>query len=175
MGKNIEIKANCADLIAFENKVKEMPVHFEGTDQQTDTFYVVPKGRLKLRESSLYGNILIPYFRPDTNDSKESDYSLLKVDDVQQTKLILQKMFGVRLVVEKERKIYIYENIRIHIDRVKKLGNFIEFEAVLSDGEQEKDNHLKLEILMKQLDISKNQLIANAYADLLIENNPSET
>ena len=84
-------------------------------------------------------------------------------------------MFGVLLVVEKERKIYIYKNIRIHIDRVKKLGNFIEFEAVLNDGEQEKDNHLKLEILMKRLDLSKNQLISKAYADLLIENNPSES
>lgn len=167
MSFNIELKANCSDLGLFEQKALKLPHTFDGLDNQTDTFFKVPNGRLKLRESSLYGNFLIPYLRPDNSGPKRSDYSLLQVSDVPATKRILDKMFGTLLVVQKVRKIYLHENVRIHLDRVKGLGDFIEFEAVVEKEAEISDSQAKLDKLIQYFDISKNDFIARAYADML--------
>ena len=141
---NIELKARGDDLDLFEKRAIALPAQLDGRDQQTDTFYMVPRGRLKLRESILYGNFLIPYLRPDQEGPKKSDYSLLNVDSPVQTKRILAQMFGIELVVKKQRTIYLYQNVRIHIDRVEGLWNFIDFEAVLDDEHLIETNQEKL-------------------------------
>ncbi len=144
MSFNIEIKARYSDLNLCESRTLLLSHSLEGTDHQTDTFYNVPGGRLKLRESSLYGNFLIPYIRSDKSGPKRSDYSLLPVDDIATTKNILKKMFGERVIVQKIRKIYLHENVRIHLDQVTGLGNFVELEAVIDSEDQVKNNQKKL-------------------------------
>lgn len=167
MSFNIELKARCADLNAFEERVKQLPHTFDGLDNQIDTFYHVPKGWLKLRESSLYGNFLIPYVRPDKDGPKRSDYSLLPVNDIPATKNILKNMFGILIVVQKTRKIYLHENVRIHLDRVQNLGDFIEFEAVVKREATVIENQDKLDKLIEYFGIAEEDFIPNAYADLL--------
>jgi len=169
MSFNIELKAHCADLDAFEERVKQLPHTFDGLDNQVDTFYPVPKGRLKLRESSLYGNFLIPYLRPDDSGPKRSDYSLLPVTDVLSTKRILNKMFDALLTVKKIRKIYLYENVRIHLDQVEKLGDFIEFEAVVKRESVVAENQKKLDKLIAYFGITEKDFVPVAYADLLLK------
>ena len=168
MSFNIELKAQCADLEAFEAKVKKLDHTFDGLDNQIDTFYTVPKGRLKLRESSLYGTFLIPYLRPDDSGPKRSDYSLLPVSDVTATKRILEDMFGSQLIVKKIRKIYIFENVRIHLDQVEGLGNFIEFEAVVENASEVNINREKLDKLIKYYGVNEKDFISSAYADLIL-------
>lgn len=167
MSFNIELKANCADLEVFEAKVKKLNHTFDGEDKQIDTFYHVPRGRLKLRESSLYGDFLIPYLRPDNSGPKRSDYSLLPVSDVPATKRVLEGMFGCQLVVKKIRKIYLHENVRIHIDLVEKLGSFVEFEAVVDNESDVEKNHEKVDDLIKYFGIAQKDFVSIAYADLL--------
>jgi predicted adenylyl cyclase CyaB len=168
MGLNIELKARCANLEDFENRVKQLSHKLDGHDNQTDTFYKVPAGRLKLRESSLYGNFLIPYLRRNESGPKRSDYSLLPVEDVPSLKELLQNMFGILIVVKKERTIYLHENVRIHLDRVEDLGDFIEFEAVVHDKGKVDENHQKLDNLIDYFKIKENDFIQNAYADMLL-------
>ncbi len=167
MSFNIELKARCSDLDLFEQNVLKLPHSFDGLDNQTDTFFHVPNGRLKLRESSLYGNFLIPYLRPDDSGPKRSDYSLLPVSDVSSTKLILNEMFGTLLTVIKVRKIYLYENVRIHLDRVQELGDFIEFEAVVEQETDVPENQEKLNTLIRYFGINESDFVSHAYADLL--------
>lgn len=170
MSFNIELKARCADLEAFEKKTKNLDHTFDGLDKQVDTFYNVPKGRLKLRESSLYGNFLIPYLRADDSGPKRSDYSLLPVPDVAATKRILEDMFGPQLIVKKIRKIYLFENVRIHLDRIEGLGQFIEFEAVVENESEINSNREKLDQLIKYFGINELDFVSNAYADLILGN-----
>ena len=77
-------------------------------------------------------------------------------------------MFGEKIVVQKIRKIYLHENVRIHIDQVTNLGNFVELEAVIDSEDQVQENQNKLEQLIKHLQIGEDDFISIAYADMLL-------
>ena len=167
MGKNIEIKARCADLKRVRKLLKQLPARLEGTDRQTDTFFQVTEGRFKLRESSLYGALLIPYLRSDSKGPKSSEYTLIQTPEALKTKNLLSRILGVRGVIEKKREIYVYRNVRIHLDQVKNLGAFIEFEAVVSPHDNESTSHSNIDYLMNYLKIAEKDLISGAYIDIL--------
>ena len=46
------------------------------------------------------------------------------------SKETLARSLGVKVVVDKARRIYRKDNIRVHFDQVKRLGTFVEIEAV---------------------------------------------
>ncbi len=71
-------------------------------------------------------------------------------------------------VVDKQREIFLFENVRIHLDRVEGLGEFLELEAVYSGEEaQEEEQHRKIEFLLDTLQVCRSDLIAVSYEDLL--------
>ena len=43
-------------------------------------------------------------------------------------------MFGVSVSVRKQREVWLYQNARIHLDRVRGLGDFVEIEVVVHQG-----------------------------------------
>ena len=167
MSFNIELKARCRHLDRFREKALALPHSSEGERRQTDTFFVTPKGRLKLRESEPGGAVLIPYLRNNQPGPKQSDYSLLPVNDVAATKRILTEMFGVRVVVKKIRSVYLYKNVRIHLDRVENLGDFVEFEAVVQQKSERSASRQTLDWLVNYFGIPEAQFVPEAYADLL--------
>ncbi len=167
MGLNIEIKAKCDNHKSIEDVMQKMNFPFEGSEVQTDTFFNVPHGRLKIREYDDKNAVLIPYIRPDVNTPRNSDYVLLEVKELEQTFNILESMFGIRMVVEKVRKIYLYDNIRIHLDIIEDLGSFIELEGVVTNFDQREETLQKIELLMELFEINDNSIILNAYVDML--------
>jgi len=167
MSKNIEIKAHCNDFDFFSKKLSELPHRYEGLDVQTDTFFNTPSGRLKLRESSLYGTFLIPYIRSDQEGPKESEYAVIEIKDPVKVKELLASILGEKIVVKKKRQIYIYQNVRIHYDAVENLGSFMELEAVIENETEIEANQKKVEQLTAFFGIKKEDLIAEAYADIL--------
>jgi len=50
---NVEIKARCAHLDEARKVLQELGADYKGTDHQTDTYFVVPNGRLKLRQGNI--------------------------------------------------------------------------------------------------------------------------
>lgn len=170
MAKNLEIKAKCYDLNNAEEKVKLFATQYVGTDTQTDTYFKTQKGRFKLRESSLTGSYLIPYLRANQTDAKISMYERIDVEDTNNVKSLFEQLLGIDLVVNKKRIIYLYKNVRIHLDEVKELGTFIEFEAVFDEiNSDEKKEQQKVNFLMNELNIQKEDLIAVSYENLLKE------
>ena len=101
MAANIELKAQCADLDAARDAALALGAEPQGVEEQVDTFFATPRGRLKLRESSVHGAMLIPYLRPDTAAPKQSDYLVLPVGDPAAALRILGEMFGRSVVVRK--------------------------------------------------------------------------
>jgi predicted adenylyl cyclase CyaB len=168
MSSNLEIKARCADLAAARARAKSLATEWIGIDHQIDTYFKTRAGRLKLRESSLSGGQLVPYLRPDQKGPKRSDYQLLPAADPEGLKALLSELLGVHQIVRKEREIALYENVRIHLDRVEGLGTFIEFEAVF-DGypEQEPEQQRKVDFLCEALGVRGEDLIAISYEGLL--------
>lgn len=167
MGINIEIKARCENLDLFKSRLVQLPVTFEGEDIQIDTFFNAPNGRIKLRESRLYGDILIPYTRPDEQGPKQSTYELIPVSSPLKIKMLLGEILGLKGEVRKKRSIYFFENVRIHLDEVQKLGSFTEFEAVVDDENDIEENRVKTQWLLEYFRITEDQLVKVAYADLL--------
>ena len=170
--KNYEFKARVEDLQEYENRLLTLDPEFRGTDHQTDTYFNVKHGRLKLREGNIE-NALIYYERDDIAGSKKSDVILYRHSPDDALKDILVKQFGIRVIVSKIRRIYFIRNIKFHFDTVDGLGTFIEVEAI-----DDKDEFIT-EQLKAQCDhyihffgITKEQLVDRSYSDLLESNEP---
>jgi predicted adenylyl cyclase CyaB len=168
MPANLELKACCADLGALRERVKRVATAWLGVDEQVDTYFRTSRGRLKLRESSLSGGQLVPYLRPDAAAARRSDYVVIPVPEPARTKELLAALLGAQRVVRKAREIALHENVRIHLDRVDGLGDFVELEAVW-DGSAagEAEQARKVAFLREQLEIRDDDLVPLSYEGLL--------
>jgi adenylate cyclase, class 2 len=168
---NVEIKAACPDADFVRKWLLAHQAEFRGTDHQIDTYFNVANGRLKLREGNIE-NALIQYEREDKADLKTSRINLLPVVEGNKLKLILERSLGVKVVVEKKREIYFIDNVKFHIDEIHGLGNFVEIEAIDIDGSRGYETiRQQCDGYMKELDISKKNLISMSYSDMLIKKN----
>lgn len=168
MRANLEIKARCGDLAAARRVAQRLATRHIGVDHQVDTYFCTRVGRLKLRESSLEGGQLVPYLRPDARGPKRADYQVIPVVDAADLKELLGEMLGVHRVVRKQREIFLHENVRIHLDRVERLGEFVELEAVF-DGSPaaEVEQRDKVDYLMEEFGIAPGDLLATSYEGML--------
>ena len=66
----------------------------------------------------------------------------------------------------KKRNLYFVGRTRIHVDRVKGLGSFVELEVVLEDDENVNAGVKEAERIMQQLGIDEAQRVEGAYVDL---------
>lgn len=167
--RNIEFKAKVDALEPYENRLLELQPVFKGLDHQVDTYFNVPKGRLKLREGNIE-NALINYEREDQAGSKLSSVILYRHQPDPALKSILTHQLGIKMVVDKMRKIYFIENVKFHFDQVKGLGTFLEVEAIDSEGAY------SLEKLQEQCDhyqqlfnLQPNKMMQQSYSDMLLK------
>jgi len=168
---NIEIKAHCRDLNKIRQILKDQKADFKGLDHQIDTYFNSKNGRLKLREGNIENN-LIHYERENTKTSKESKVSLYKTAPDSNLKAILEKAIGSKCVVDKHREIYFIENVKFHLDKVKGLGEFVEIEAIDTDGSISKDKlQGQCNAYIKLLQINAKDLISDSYSDLIQQTN----
>ncbi|HVP10661.1 MAG TPA: class IV adenylate cyclase [Phycisphaerae bacterium] len=163
---NIEIKARAR----APDRQRGIAATLSGTAgrelRQTDTYFNVPCGRLKLRESGGPAE-LIYYQRSDQTGPKRSDYLPIPIADAAAMKTLLTAALGVRGVVCKTRSLFLVDNTRIHIDLVAHRGWFIELEVMLSPGQTDEQGRAVATELMKKLEIDNRDLIAESYIDLL--------
>src|SRR5437667_12893452 len=101
---NVEIKAKVRDPSFIRNYLLQNGADFKGTDFQTDTYFNVPKGRLKLREGNIETNLIF-YERNNEAGPKSSHVELVKVADAPSLKKALQSALGIKEIVKKEREI----------------------------------------------------------------------
>jgi predicted adenylyl cyclase CyaB len=166
--RNIELKAVCRDLPAARAAAMRLdpPVTDNGLRRQIDTYFVVPHGRLKLRETDKYAE-LIWYDRSDQAKSRRSDYRLTPVSHAAELKASLIAALGLRGVVDKARHVLLWHNVRIHLDQVAGLGSHVEFEAVIEPGDDEAVGHARLAELCRAMRIEPADYLTASYSDLL--------
>ncbi len=167
---NFEFKARTKELDNLEKKLLTLNPKFIGEDNQTDTYFNVPTGRVKLREGNIE-NSLIYYERQNTSGAKQSDILLYQHTPDKTLKDILIKLHGIKVIVEKKRKIYFIKNVKFHFDTVPQLGTFIEVEAI------DKDGSIGIEKLKEQCDkyavffnIMDEDFIDISYSDMMLRN-----
>ena len=165
---NVEIKAstNCPEFI--KEYLSSHNADFKGLDEQTDTYFNVPHGRLKLREGNIENN-LIYYNRDNQKGPKSSQFDLVKIEDAQRLKEVLAKSCGIKMIVRKRREIYYIANVKFHVDEVPGLGSFIEIEAgnVLADKTVEELLE-QCNFYLKEFGVKEEELIADSYSDMLL-------
>ena len=165
--RNIEIKAASRDF----PKQREIAESLIGSSaeilMQEDYYFYVPNGRLKLRLTQANKGQLIYYDRPDEHGPKVSNYKIYETDVPDRLLELLGSSYGIRSTVRKKRYLYIFNRTRIHLDKVKDLGNFIELEVVLGAGDSYEEGKTEAQYLIERLGIEKQDLVSCSYIDLL--------
>ena len=120
--------------------------------------------------SVVQGNVaathLIAYERPDVVEARESRYRIIEVGEPEELKEALRGTLGVKAVVTKERLLFLWEGVRIHLDRVAGLGDFIEFEAVADTDSDLSHEEAQVMSLRQAFEIDEADLVAGSYCDM---------
>jgi len=169
--RNIELKASDPDPARSLQVSLEIGASDEGWLQQTDTYFRVPHGRLKLREEGAIAQ-LISYERSDETVARESRYRLVDVSDPAGLKDALSDALDVLVVVEKYRHLLLWQDVRIHLDEVRGLGRFIEIEAVADPASDLSAEHRRASELQDALAITPERIVAFGYSDELVRIDP---
>ena len=167
MPRNVEIKARIRDRAALDRAVAAIADGPAERLEQQDTFFDCPTGRLKLRRFADGSGELISYRRADADGPRESRFAKVPAPDPAALAELLADALGTAGVVRKRRDLYWHGQTRIHLDEVEGLGQFVELEVVLDDGQTAAEGEAIARELMTRLGIGEEDLVAVAYVDLL--------
>ena len=167
--KMVELKARVDELNVLRKKLSVIGAKYIGEVNQSDEYFVVPEGRLKLRTIKDSGTVeLIYYERENIFGPKRDDVYILRVKESNELKSILKKILKPLIVIEKDREIYEYQGTQIHLDHVKNLGKFIEFERKTSDNQKSVEKNQRiLKKMMEKFEIPPRNLESLSYSDLV--------
>lgn len=166
MARNIEIKAKISDIDFCTEKAKSISGAGPEIIKQEDTFFNCQNGRLKLRILSEDHGELIFYKRANVTGPKTSEYHISSTNEPNSLLDVMKKSYGIHGKVKKIRELYIVGRTRIHIDQVEGLGNFLEFEVFLGEGDDTHDGEIEAGELMRAFNIAQSDLISGAYVDM---------
>jgi homotetrameric cytidine deaminase len=165
--RNVELKALDPDPARSLERALALGAEDHGVIVQRDTYFRVREGRLKLREEEPGEAHLIAYSRPDAAAVRVSSYRVVPVPDPAGLLAALAETNGVDVVVEKRRRLLLWENVRIHLDAVEGLGSLLELEAVAEPGSDLTRERRQVAQLREALDIRDEALREGSYADAL--------
>lgn len=168
VARNVEIKARVGDLDTLLVRARALAGGAEPRlIVQDDSFFACPHGRLKLRDFGDGTGELIQYERADEAGPKTSSYVRSPTADPAGLREALVRALGPAGRVRKRRWLLLVGRTRIHLDRVEGLGDFVELEVVLAEGESPAAGEAEAQALMRSLGIEPQALVRGAYVDLL--------
>lgn len=164
---NVEFKARCGDPGATLDRLIKLGARSQGIDEQTDVYYQVPKGRLKLRRGTIENN-LIHYLRADEPAARQSRVRLFPVGAGTGLEDLLDAALDQDTTVRKRRHILWLGNVKFHLDTVAGLGSFLEIEAIDTDGDRGSEAlQAQCEHYMQVLGVHPGDLEARSYSDMI--------
>jgi adenylate cyclase class 2 len=171
--RNLELKATDPDPERSLETCRRLGARDEGVLCQRDTYFDVSRGGLKLREQDPGHPHLIQFERADEPQQRESRYRIVEVGDPTALLAALTDALGVTVTVVKRRHLFIWRNVRIHLDDVQSLGRFIELEAVAAEPSDLRDEQRLIRRLRDSFSITDDRLLATGYAAQLKERRPA--
>lgn len=177
--QNVEYKAELRDLSLARTIAASIGALRVDTLRQTDTYFRIPDGKLKKRETLGQPTEWIFYSRPGQSRAKLSTFTIYPEH-------MARERFGstdlpVWLIVKKSRDLWTWNGVRIHLDSVEGLGHqrdeqgrptpghFIEFEALVCPERAQAKAHEQVEFLRASFAPAMGEAIAAGYADLLMQ------
>lgn len=113
--------------------------------------------------------MLVQYARPDISGPKLSKFDVITVTEPEKLDRMLSASLGVIGEVKKQRHLFLYEQTRIHLDKVNDLGSFLEFEVCLHPEQTTADGTEIANKLMDVFGIKETDLMTGAYMDELLQ------
>lgn len=170
--RNVEIKARVTpeQLASILSKVQLLANSGPIELHQDDIYFSSTRGRLKLRVLCPTEGQLIFYERPDIPKPKESQYVIATTPQPAELCEVLTRVCGVAGRVKKTRTLFMVGRTRVHLDKVEGLGglgHFVELEVVLSEGELPQTGVDVANLLLEELGVPRQQMVAEGYFDLL--------
>ncbi len=173
MPRNLELKARISSLRRAARIACTLTTRRSLPRRQTDTYFRVSRGRLKLREHLPGTAELIFYYRSNRNSARTSQYAIVPISNPRSLKQMLSAALGVKAVVKKQRALYLFRNARIHLDRFAGLGTFIEFEVLITRGRRQASSLMRM--LSNRFGVRAEDLVAESYSDLLLSTKKRKT
>jgi predicted adenylyl cyclase CyaB len=164
--QNIEIKTAVPDLERVESRITAMNAEYQWTHRQRDTFFNVRSGYLKLRVVEGEPSELIAYVREAGTLPRPSDYEVVRIAHAAELESALSRSLGIRGMVEKTRRLFVWRHTRIHLDEVKNLGQFLELETVAS-GINLQEARREADLVIDALGLSPTDFLDRPYLELL--------
>jgi len=165
--RNLEFKTRLDDPKVALVRARALGAELWGDLRQTDTYFNVPSGRLKLRETAGLQAELIAYERDEDVADHSSDYQIARTSDPAALLDVLTRALGVIAVVRKRRTLVTLDTTRIHLDNVEQLGSFLEIEVIV--GGDEAAAKARFDSLLAGLGYTPADGIRASYLDLLLE------
>ena len=159
--RNIEAKFKLTDMGPARSRALDAGFQSHGTSFQRDTYFAVRNGKLKLREESA-GARLFQY-----HGTEKGRYTILAVAEPDALREMLGSALGILGEIQKERTLLLRDNIRLHFDRVERLGEFGEIEIVLADDTEEASARATLREMLRLLQVQAQDVIGGSYYDLM--------
>jgi adenylate cyclase class IV len=163
--RNVEIKCQLRDRELALAICKQRGARVLDTLDQRDTYYDVPRGRLKRRETAGQLTQWVEYHRPDEAAARASNYALLDARAVAERYDL--STLRERTVVQKRRTLLMEGDVRIHLDQVDGLGQFLELEALVNERQNDAQAASALEDLLLALKPALGETCSESYADLV--------
>jgi predicted adenylyl cyclase CyaB len=171
--RNLELKVQCDETTFAEVSARASALGALQSLWQRDTYFSVPRGRLKLREireeKREPSAELIGYSRPDLEGSRWSTYhrAVIAATEADALREALGSTIGARIVVEKQRDVVLVKQTRIHLDNVTGLGCFVELETVIDGELSDEQAAIEHAAIIAALGIGDLPPIGGSYSDLL--------
>ena len=166
--RNLEAKFRLSNHAEAESRANAIGYTRRAILHQRDTFFRVANGKLKMREEN-GSAVLIFYHRDESGPLMLSNYEIVKVADPPRTLRILAAALGPLAVVEKVRTLMMRDNVRLHLDKVTRLGDYGEIEAVIPDGEAPEQSRAAVNEILAALGVARTDLLDMSYFEMLAE------
>lgn len=163
---NVEFKAELRDLDLARAICRRLGATPIASFEQVDTYFSVPSGRLKRRETQGEPAEYIFYERANRTRPKLSHFSIYS--EAQAAERFGTTPLPTLVVVRKFRELFMLGSTRIHLDQVDGLGTFLEFESLVSRENNLADAHATIGNLRQQFTTALGEAISVSYSDLLL-------
>lgn len=164
MPVNLELKVKAPSFTPIKKILKEIDAKKISLLKQKDVYYKIDNGLLKLRSEG-DEHKLIFYNRNESNKNRWSDFKLLFINDNSAGEF-LSNIFEVEAIVQKKRELYMYDNTRIHLDTVEKLGTFLELETLLIGSKDDAKRRFKY--IKQKLELHHYEELRTSYRNLIL-------
>lgn len=164
---DVNVKARCRMPELVEQRIREAGADYLGEDYQTDTFYKVEFGKLKVRKGKIE-NLITHYQRVTVGDEWHTQVWLYEFNP--DTKRIAELTKNRELIgkIAKRRKIFFIANVKFHLDTLEGGESFVEIEAMDRNGDLGRA-HLSAQAryYRQLLEIREEDILKSSYIDLI--------